>query len=213
MEGIIGRKIGMTRIFNSEGEVVPATVIEAGPCYVVQVKTKDKDGYEAVQLGFGEKRKSLFNKPISGHFTKAKIDPKRFLKEMRSKDIEKLKLGQKIKLNIFSVGEKVDVTGISKGLGFQGSVRRYGFKGGPKSHGQSDRERAPGSIGASSFPSRVWKGQKMAGRMGGEIVTIKNLEIVEVDEKRNLLVVKGAVPGKKNSFLTMRKSKKASLIT
>lgn len=213
MEGIIGRKIGMTRIFNSEGEVVPATVIEAGPCYVVQVKTKDKDGYEAVQLGFGEKRKSLFNKPISGHFTKAKIDPKRFLKEMRSKDVEKLKLGQKIKLNIFSVGEKVDVTGISKGLGFQGSVRRYGFKGGPKSHGQSDRERAPGSIGASSFPSRVWKGQKMAGRMGGEIVTIKNLEIVEVDEKRNLLVVKGAVPGKKNSFLTMRKSKKASLIT
>ncbi len=213
MEGIIGRKIGMTRIFNSEGEVVPATVIEAGPCYVVQVKTKDKDGYEAVQLGFGEKRKSLFNKPISGHFTKAKIDPKRFLKEMKSKDIEKLKLGQKIKVNIFFVGEKVDVTGISKGLGFQGSVRRYGFKGGPKSHGQSDRERAPGSIGASSFPSRVWKGQKMAGRMGGEIVTIKNLEIVEVDEKRNLLVVKGAVPGKKNSFLTMRKSKKASLIT
>lgn len=213
MEGIIGRKIGMTRIFNSEGDVVPATVIEAGPCYVVQVKTKDKDGYEAAQLGFGEKRKSLFNKPISGHFTKAKIDPKRFLKEMRSKDIEKLKLGQKIKVNIFSVGEKVDVTGISKGLGFQGSVRRYGFKGGPKSHGQSDRERAPGSIGASSFPSRVWKGQKMAGRMGGEIVTIKNLEIVEVDEKRNLLVVKGAVPGKKNSFLTMRKSKKASLIT
>lgn len=213
MEGIIGRKIGMTRIFNSEGDVVPATVIEAGPCYVVQVKTKDKDGYEAAQLGFGEKRKSLFNKPISGHFTKAKIDPKRFLKEMRSKDIEKLKLGQKIKVNIFSVGEKVDVIGISKGLGFQGSVRRYGFKGGPKSHGQSDRERAPGSIGASSFPSRVWKGQKMAGRMGGEIVTIKNLEIVEVDEKRNLLVVKGAVPGKKNSFLTMRKSKKASLIT
>lgn len=211
MEGIIGRKIGMTRIFNSEGEVVPATVIEAGPCWVVQIKTEDREGYEAVQLGFGEKRKSLFNKPTSGHFTKAKIEPKRFLKEIRCKNVKKLKLGQKIKLNIFSAGEKVDVTGISKGLGFQGGVRRYGFKGGPKSHGQSDRERAPGSIGASSYPSRVWKGQRMAGRMGKEIVTIKNLEIVEVDEKRNLLVVKGAVPGKKNSLLTIKKSKKLSL--
>ncbi len=212
MEGIIGRKIGMTRTFDPEGEVIPATVIEAGPCHLVQVKTEDKDGYEAIQLGFGDKRESLFNKPLSGHFTKAKIEPKRFLKEIKCRNAEKLKLGQKILVNIFSVGEKVDVTGISKGLGFQGGVRRYGFRGGPKSHGQSDRERAPGSIGASSYPSRVWKGQRMAGRMGKEKVTVKNLEIVEVDEKRNLLVVKGAVPGKRNTLLTIRKSKKLSLI-
>jgi len=208
MEGLIGKKVGMTRIFNPDGEVVPVTVIEAGPCCVVQVKVKDRDGYEAVQLGFGEKRKSLFKKSSSGHFAKAKVEPKRFLKEIRCENVEKVKSGQKLKVSIFSPGEKVDITGTSKGLGFQGGVRRHGFKGGPKTHGQSDREKAPGSIGGSSFPSRVWKGQRMAGRMGGGKVTVKNLEVVEVDEERNLVMIKGAVPGKRDSFLTIRKSKK-----
>jgi len=212
MEGLIGKKIGMTRIFDSFGEVVPVTVIEAGPCYVVQLKTADKEGYQAIQLGYGEKRKSLFNRPISGHFAKAKVEPRRFLKEIRCRDLGNVQLNQELKADIFSVGQRVDVTGISKGLGFQGGVRRYGFKGGSKTHGQSDRERAPGSIGASSYPSRVWKGQRMAGRMGKDRVTVKNLEIVKVDQKRNLLLIKGAVPGKKNSLLTIRKSKTSGVV-
>jgi large subunit ribosomal protein L3 len=207
MEGIIGKKIGMTRIFDSKGEVVPVTVIEAGPCPVIQIKTKEKEGYNAVQLGFGEKRKTLFTKPVLGHFSKAKLEPKRSLKEVKYKEGEKLETGQEIKVDIFKVGEKVDVIGISKGLGFQGGVRRYHFRGGPKSHGQSDRERAPGSIGGSSFPSRVWKGQKMAGRMGNEKKTVKNLEVMEVDVEKNILLVKGAVPGKKNSILAIKKAK------
>jgi large subunit ribosomal protein L3 len=205
MDGIIGKKIGMTRVFNEEGQAIPVTVIEAGPCPVLQVKTNDKDGYNAIQIGFGEKRKKLTTLPLLGHFEKAKVEPKRILKEIRKERVEKLKVGQELKVDMFSVGEKVIVTGVSKGLGFQGGVRRHKFHGGPKTHGQSDRLRAPGSIGGSSFPSRVFKGHRMAGRMGGERVTIKNLEVVAVDTEKSLLLLRGAVPGKRNSYLTIRK--------
>lgn len=198
----------MSRVFDSSGDVVPVTVIQAGPCRVVQVKTKEKDGYQAAQLGFGKKRKSLTNKPLSGHLSRAKVEPQGVLREVGLDEGEKLKPGQEIKADMFSVGQRVDVTGISKGLGFQGGVRRHHFKGGPKSHGQSDRLRAPGSIGGSSFPSRVWKGQRMAGRMGRERVTVRNLEIIDVDLERNIVLVKGAVPGKRNSILTIRKAKR-----
>ncbi len=205
MEGIIGKKIGMTRIFDQEGHSVPVTVIEAGPSPVVQVKSKEKDGYRSVQLGFGEKRKNLVNMPLSGHFARAKVEPKRMLKEIRIKEGEKLELAQEVKVDIFAIGDKVCVTGISKGLGFQGVVRRHKFHGGPKTHGQSDRLRAPGSIGGSSYPSRVFKGQRMAGRMGGERVTVRNLLVAGVDVEKNLLLVRGAVPGKRNSYLTIKK--------
>jgi len=205
MKGIIGKKIGMTRIFNQVGQVIPVTVIEAGPCPVVQLKTEDKEGYNAIQLGFGEKRKSLFVLPLLGHFNKAKVGPKRILREIRTDQVDKFNVGQELKVDVFSVGEKVNVTGISKGLGFQGGVRRHKFHGGPKTHGQSDRLRAPGSIGSSSFPSRVFKGQRMAGRMGGERVTIRNLQVVGVDVEKNLLLLKGAVPGKRNSYLAIKK--------
>ena len=206
MQGIIGKKIGMTRIFSQEGRAIPVTVIQAGPCVVVQVKTQEKEGYDAVQIGFEEKRKKLVSLPLLGHFEKAKVEPRRVLREVRTEQVDKFKVGQEIKVDIFSAGEKVKVTGTSKGLGFQGGVRRHGFHGGPKTHGQSDRLRAPGSIGSSSYPSRVFKGQKMPGRMGGEKVTTKNLEVVQVDLERNLLLVKGAVPGKINSYLTVRKA-------
>ncbi len=205
--GIIGRKIGMTKIFDSNGDTVPVTVIEAGPCPIVQIRTKDKNGYEAVQIGFGEKRKKLFTKPVLGHFEKVKVEPKRYLREIKAVIDDKIQVGAEVKLDIFQLGDKVNVTGISKGHGFQGGVRRHHFAGGPKTHGQSDRLRAPGSIGGSSFPSHTWKGQRMAGRMGGEQVTVKNLEVVEIDVQKNLLLLKGAVPGKKNSLLTIKKVK------
>lgn len=205
MEGIIGKKLGMSRIFNPGGQVIPVTVIQAGPCPVVQVKTEGKEGYSALQLGFDTKRKNLFTLPVLGHFAKANMEPRRILKELRINQTEEVTVGQEVKVDIFTVGEKVHITGISKGLGFQGTVRRHKFRGGSKTHGQSDRERAPGSVGASSYPSRTFKGQRMAGRMGGEKVTIKNLEVAGVDVEKNLLLIKGAVPGKKNAFLTIRK--------
>jgi large subunit ribosomal protein L3 len=204
MQGIIGKKIGMTRVFNQEGYSIPVTVIQAGPCPVVQVKSRDKDGYSACQLGFGGKRKSLFNLPLAGHLARAKVEP-RMLKEMRIKEGEKAEVGQEVRVDILSVGDRVCVTGVSKGLGFQGGVRRHKFRGGPKTHGQSDRLRAPGSIGGSSFPSRVFKGQRMAGRMGGKKVTVRNLIVAGVDVEKNLLLVNGAVPGKRNSYLTIKK--------
>ena len=205
ISGIIGRKIGMTKIFDGKGDLGPVTVIEAGPCPIVQIRTKDKNGYEAVQIGFGEKRKKLFTKPMLGHFEKVKVEPKRYLREVKAVIDDKIQVGAEVKLDIFHPGDKVNVTGISKGHGFQGGVRRHHFAGGPKSHGQSDRLRAPGSVGASSFPSRTFKGQRMAGRMGGDKVTVKNLQVIEVDPQKNLLVLEGAVPGKKNSILTIRK--------
>jgi large subunit ribosomal protein L3 len=205
MDGIIGKKIGMSRIFTEEGQSMPVTVIEAGPCPVVQVKTGEIDDYQSVQLGFGQKRKNLFTQPLLGHFAKAKLEPLRILKEIRMSSVEGLTVGQEAKVDLFTVGEKVKVTGISKGLGFQGVVRRHHFRGGPKSHGQSDRMRAPGSVGASSYPSRTFKGQKMGGRMGGEKVTVRNLVVAGVDVEKNLLLLRGAVPGKRNSYLTIRK--------
>ena len=198
----------MSRVFNANGDVIPVTVVKAGPCRVIQIKTRDKDGYDGVQLGFGEKRKSLFNKPLSGHFSRAKIEPMRILREVRIGKDEKVELGQEVKADFFSVGERVDISGISKGLGFQGAVRKHHFRGGPKSHGQSDRLRAPGSIGGSSYPSRVWKGQRMAGRMGREKVTLRNLEIVDLDLNKNIILIKGAVPGKRDSILTIKKAKR-----
>ncbi len=205
MEGIVGKKIGMSRIFNEEGQSIPVTVIEAGPCPVVQMKTEKRDGYNSIQLGFDRKRKNLFTQPILGHFAKAKLEPRRVLREIRTEPVEGMEVGQEVKVDMFYVGEQVKVTGISKGLGFQGVMRRHNFRGGPKSHGQSDRMRAPGSVGASSYPSRTFKGQRMAGRMGGEKVTIRNLVVAGVDVEKNLLLLKGAVPGKKNSYLTIRK--------
>ncbi|RKY76834.1 50S ribosomal protein L3 [candidate division KSB1 bacterium] len=203
MSGILGKKIGMTRFFEESGRSVPATLIEAGPCPVVQIKTKDKDGYSAVQLGFIEQKIKRVNKPKLGHFKKTEIPPHRVLREFRDFKLD-VKEGDKISVDIFTVGQKVKITGISKGGGFAGVVKRHGFSGGPKSHGQSDRLRAPGSIGQSATPKRVLKGLKMAGRRGGNRITVNNLEILKVIPDRNLLLVKGGVPGARNSILEIR---------
>ncbi len=204
MKEIIGIKLGMTRIFASDGEAIPVSVIEAGPCVVVALRTTEKEGYQAVQVGFGQKRANLFNKPLTGHYKKAKQETRRFLKEIKS-DSE-LKIGDELKVDIFKKGEKVDVTGISKGLGFQGVMRRHNFNGANITHGQSDRQRAPGSVGSSSYPSRVFRGQKMAGKMGKDKVTALNLEVAQVIGEQNLLLVRGAVPGKKGTLLKIRTS-------
>lgn len=185
---------------------IPCTVLEVGPCYVVQVKTKEKDGYEALQLGFGLRKEKRTPKPLQGHFKKANVPFLRILKEFKGFDITKYKPGDEIRVEqIFSVGDLVKVTGRSKGKGFQGVVKRHGFGGGPKTHGQSDRHRAPGSVGSSSFPSHTFKGQRMAGHMGDEQVTVRNLEVVEVIPDANLLVVKGSVPGARNSYVKITK--------
>ncbi|MCS7215030.1 MAG: 50S ribosomal protein L3 [Thermodesulfovibrio sp.] len=202
MKGIIGRKIGMTQIFDEEGRVIPVTVIEAGPCWVVQVKSKQKDGYEAVQLGFQEiKKEKNIPKPLLGIFKKAGVPPCRVLREFK---MTGYKVGDKVTVEIFAKGDIVNVTGISKGKGFQGVMKRHNFAGGPDSHG-SMFNRAPGSIGSSSFPSRVWKGKRMAGHMGNERVTVRNLKIVDVIPEQNILLVKGAVPGGENGILQIWK--------
>ncbi|MEN2986582.1 MAG: 50S ribosomal protein L3 [Thermodesulfovibrionaceae bacterium] len=202
MKGIIGRKVGMTQLFDEEGKVVPVTVIEAGPCWVVQVKTVDNDGYEAVKLGFQEvKKEKNVPKPLVGVFKKAKIPVCRVLKEFK---MTGYKVGDKVTVEIFSKGDIVNVAGISKGKGFQGVMKRHGFSGGPDSHG-SMFNRAPGSIGSSSFPSRVWKGKRMAGHMGNRRVTVKNLKVVEVIPEQNLILIKGAVPGGENGILEIWK--------
>ena len=206
MNGIIGKKIGMTSIFDDKGEVIPCTVIEAGPCFVIQVKTMTRDGYEAIQVGFGEIRDRLLNKPQIGHFTRASVKPARHLREFRGFDVSKFKPGDEIKVDtVFAQGDTVSVAGISKGRGFQGVVKRHHFGGGFRTHGQSDRERAPGSIGSSSYPSRVLKGQRMAGRMGGERVTVKNLRVVRVIPESNLLLLRGSIPGHNNSIVEIHK--------
>lgn len=206
MTGIIGKKIGMTSIFDDKGEVVPCTVIEAGPCYVVQVKTMTRDGYEAIQVGFGETKEQLITKPELGHFTRASVKPSRHLREFRGFDVSKFKPGDEIKVDaVFAQGDTVSVAGTSKGHGFQGVVKRHHFGGGSRTHGQSDRERAPGSIGSSSYPSRVLKGQRMAGRMGGERVTVKNLRVVRVIPESNIILVRGSVPGHNNSIVEIHK--------
>ena len=216
MIGLLGKKIGMTQAFGRDGEVIPLTVIEAGPCAVLQVKTEDRDGYFAVQLGFGEKKESRANKPDLGRFKKAEVPPKRFVKEIRvaqhetEKDKEGYKLGREIMVDIFQQGDFVDISGISVGKGFQGGMKRWHWSGGPETHG-SMHHRRPGSIGASSDPSRVFKGQHLPGRMGGKKVTTQNLEVARVDKENNLLLIKGAVPGHKNSYLVIKKAKKKEI--
>jgi len=201
-KALIGRKLGMTRVFGPDGDVVPVTVIEAGPCTVVSKRTSEKDGYDAVQLGYGEQRKKLFTKPELGHFEKAGSEPFRYLKEVKYEG--DLNVGDELKVDVFKKGERIDVTGISRGLGFQGTMRRHGFSGAQATHGQSDRSRAPGSIGQSSYPSRVFKGMKMAGKTGRDKVTALNLEIVNIIDEQNLMLVKGSVPGKKGSLVNIR---------
>jgi len=208
MKGILGRKVGMTQIFDERGEVVPVTVIEAGPCFVTQVKTLERDGYAAVQLGFKEVKPKRLTRPQFGHLRKNQLPPLRYLREIRMSDVSQYEEGQKIRVSIFDVGDHVDVTGISKGKGFAGVVKRHGFGGGPKTHGQSDRQRAPGSIGAGTTPGRVYKGMRMAGRMGNARVTVQNLQVVLVDPERNLLAVKGAVPGARNGLLVVEEARK-----
>ncbi|MCK4657619.1 MAG: 50S ribosomal protein L3, partial [candidate division Zixibacteria bacterium] len=175
-------------------------------CPVVQIKTENENGYNAVQLGFEEIRETLVNMPMKGHYARSKTAPKRFLREVRVDDVEGIELGKEFRVDIFNVGDKVNISGVSKGLGFMGAVRRHGFAGGPKTHGQSDRWRAPGSIGQSSYPSRVFKGMRMSGRMGGDKVTVKNLTVVKVDADNNLICVRGAVPGKNRTFIKIRKN-------
>jgi len=205
MSGIIGRKVGMTSVFDSTGKQIPCTVIEAGPCVVTQVKTIEKDGYQAVQLAYGDKKEKNTPAAQKGIFTKANTTPKSKLAEFKGFETE-LALGQTIEVNSFEVGEFIDVVGTSKGKGFQGVVKRHGFSGvGMQTRGQHNRLRAPGSLGASSDPSRVFKGMRMAGRMGGVRVKKTNLEILKVFKDQNLLVVKGSVPGHKGSFLLIEK--------
>jgi large subunit ribosomal protein L3 len=201
MVGILGKKIGMTQVFTEDGKAYPVTVIEAGPCCVVQVKTLEKDGYEAVKIGFSEVKEKKLNKPELGIFKRAGVKPYRTLKEFTSGG---LKVGEFVTVEVFTKGDKVSVSGVSKGKGFQGVMKRHNFSGGPGSHG-SMFNRAPGSIGASSYPSRVWKNQKMAGHMGSERVTVKNLEIIDVRNGQNLLLIKGAVPGATGSVVEIKK--------
>ncbi|MFZ5429447.1 MAG: 50S ribosomal protein L3 [Bacteroidota bacterium] len=206
MAGIIGRKIGMTSVFSVEGKNIPCTVIEAGPCVVTQVKTVEKDGYHALQLGFGDKREKSANKAEFGHFKKAGTVPKIEVLEFKDTFREHYELGDVIKVDIFHENDYVDVDGVSKGKGFQGVVKRHGFGGvGQRTHGQHNRLRAPGSLGASSYPSRVFKGLRMAGRMGGDKVTIENLLVLKVIPEQNLIILKGSIPGPKGSYISIRK--------
>ncbi len=206
MAGIIGKKIGMTSVFSVEGKNIPCTVIEAGPCVVTQVKTAETDGYEALQLAYGDKKEKHATKAELGHFKKAGVTPKRKVVEFNNTFQEEFELGQEVNVGIFQELDYVDIEGISKGKGFQGVVKRHNFRGvNDATHGQHNRLRAPGSIGASSWPSRVFKGMRMAGRDGGKTVTIENLEVIKIIPEKNLIVVKGSVPGAKGSYLIIRK--------
>jgi large subunit ribosomal protein L3 len=207
MEGILGQKLGMTQIYTADGTVIPVTVIKAGPCLVVQVKTTDNDGYAAVQIGLVEDKPAKLNQPEAGHFKKAGVAPLRQLEEFRIDSGEELKAGDEIKASMFAEKDYVDVVGTSKGKGFQGVMKRHGFRGGRSSHG-SMFHRAPGSIGSSAYPSRVFKGMRMTGRMGGDRVTTKNLQIVKVDAELNLIYVRGAVPGPSSGYVAIRRAKR-----
>ena len=205
LRGFLGKKIGMSRVFREDGRVVPVTMIQAGPCSVTQIKTNDTDGYEAVQLGFGPVKK--LNKPRAGHLKGNPLS--RYLREVKADDVSEFEPGQQINVDIFEPGELVDVIGTSKGRGFAGVMKRHGFGGGPRTHGQSDRARAPGSIGGGTTPGKVFKGLKMAGHMGNARITVKNLEVVQVDAERNLLFLKGGVPGAPNGLLMIRRTGKS----
>ena len=207
-KGILAIKVGMTQIFNEAGELVPVTVLQAGPCAVTQVKTVDNDGYDAVQVGFVDKRNKLVNKPQKGHFEKAGVSYKRYVREFRFENAAEYKLADEIKADIFAEGDRVDATAISKGKGFQGAIKRHGQSRGPMAHG-SKYHRHAGSNGACSDPSRVFKGKKMAGHMGSVQVTVQNLDVVRVDVENNVILVKGAVPGPKKSLVTLKETVKA----
>ena len=208
-KGIIGRKIGMTQIFDEKGNVIPVTVIEAGPCVVAQVKTIETDGYNAVQLGFGDVKDKHINKPEAGHFAKAKLANKKHLREFKLENVENYKVGDEIKADVFEAGEKIDVQGTTKGKGFQGVIKRHGQHRGPMGHG-SMYHRRPGSMGSTSTPGRVFKGKKLPGHMGRNTVTIQNLDVVKVDMDKNVILVKGSVPGAKGSILKVKSAVKAS---
>ena len=208
MKGILGKKLGMTQIFTEEGIVVPVTVVEAGPNVVTQVKTVEKDGYNAIQVGFEDAKEKSLNKPQKGHLAAANV-LKKHLKEFRVDAVEEFTVGQEIKADLFAAGEKIDVTGTSKGKGFQGPIKRHGQSRGPESNG-SRYHRRPGSMGACSFPGRVFKNKKLAGHMGSVKVTVQNLEVVRVDADKNLILVKGAIPGPKGSMVTIKEAVKSS---
>lgn len=207
--GLIGKKLGMTRLFTEDGRWIDVTVLEAGPCIVVQRKTKETDGYDAVQLGYDDINEKRCNKPLRGHYKKAGIAPKRTLRELRVGENSELGQGDEVKADIFAMGDRVDVSGKSKGKGFAGVIKRHGFSGGPGGHG-SHLHRAPGSIGQSADPSKVYKGKKMPGRMGNHRVTVRNLEVVTVDSERNLLMVRGCVPGANGGVVVVKKTSKGS---
>jgi large subunit ribosomal protein L3 len=208
VKAILGRKVGMTQVFSEDGEAIPVTIIEAGPCYVTQVKMRERDGYDAVQLGFEEVKAQWLSGGERGHLAANDVPLLRHLREFRVRD-EEVEVGQRILVNVFEVGDCVDVVGISKGRGFAGVVKRHGFRGGPKTHGQSDRHRAPGSIGASADPGRVFKGTRMAGRMGGVCITAQNQRVELVDPERNLLAVRGNVPGSKGGLVMVKQARKS----
>ncbi|GAB6281610.1 MAG: 50S ribosomal protein L3 [Ignavibacterium sp.] len=206
MLGLIGKKLGMSNIYDADGNRVPVTIIQAGPCKIVNIRTKEKNGYNSLQVGFGEKKKKHVKKPVAGYFDKLQLPYPKVLKEFNFDDIENYKIGDDLTVSIFSEGDLIKVRGRSKGKGFQGVVKRHGFGGiGMTTHGQSDRVRAPGSIGASSYPSRVFKGQRMAGRMGNKYVSVKNLKIVKISQDKNIILVKGAIPGAINSIVELYK--------
>jgi large subunit ribosomal protein L3 len=204
IQGILGRKLGMTRLFDETGAATATTIVEAGPCFVTQIRTVARDGYEAVQLGFGEVRANKLTKPQRGHL-KDGIPAVRDLREVPADGVDEIAVGERVDVGMLAAGERVDVTGVSKGKGFAGVVKRYNFRGGPKTHGQSDRWRAPGSIGAGTTPGRVFKGTKMAGHMGDERVTVKNLQVIRVDPERNLIALRGAIPGPRGGLIMIRK--------
>lgn len=206
-KAILGKKLGMTQVFTQDGMQIPVTVIEAGPCVITQIKTPEKDGYSALQVGFGDIRDGLVNKPLKGHFDKAKIPYKRYIRELKIANVEEYQVGNEIKADIFAEGDQVDISGFSKGKGFAGSIKRWNFNRGPRTHG-SHHHRSPGSLGAASSPGRVFKGTKLPGRLGMARVTIQNLEVVKVDPERNLMLVKGSIPGAKGSLVFIKESVK-----
>ncbi|HIB80273.1 MAG TPA: 50S ribosomal protein L3 [Candidatus Marinimicrobia bacterium] len=205
MRGLIGKKIGMTQIFNDGGQAIPVTVVEGGPCVVTQVKTDASDGYDAIQVGYGERKNKHSNKALNGHFEKAKTDVKRVLAEFVPVPDYEYKTGQEFGVSLFKEGEYVNVAGTTKGKGFSGVMKRHGFKGGPKTHGQREHPRSAGSIGQASDPSRVFKGMKMAGQYGNKRMTVRNLEVISVDSEKNQILLKGAVPGAKNGIIFITK--------
>jgi len=204
---ILGKKIGMTRFFKEDGTCIPVTSISAGPCYVLQVKDKDKDGYRAIQLGYLDKKEKRTSKALNGHFKKAKVSPKRFIREVCINGEDKFEVGQAIELDIFKEGDFVDITGISIGKGFQGGMKRHGWSGGPESHGSMSHRR-PGSVGANTSPGRIVRGHNLPGHMGNKKRTVQNLEVIKVDKDNKILMVKGTVPGHKGCFLEVKKAKK-----